>query len=323
MNSARPIVSAVICTRNRERFIGDCVKGLLNQYADRMTYEILVINNGSTDGTRSVLQPFVERGDVRVVDEPVAGLSRARNTGWVAARGDFVGYIDDDAVAEPTWISSVLEVVQSVQPMPSWIGGPIQLNWETERPGWVDDELAVPLGYLYWGDSPRQLIKGERLGGGNSVFPRTVLSELGGFDERLGRGASGLLSGEETQLQYRVEQVGGVLYYHPGMCIHHFVGRERTKPQWFYRRYFWGGVTDYIMSRTLDGRPVGSDNEEMGRQSESGSRIARLVKNAAFSAGLGRSSCRVIHARIYMAYVLGRLYGITYWKRSGLNDDSH
>ncbi len=212
---------------------------------------------------------------------------------------------------------------QTISPLPGWVGGPIQLKWETARPRWLDDNLAVPLGYLYWGDIPRQLAKQERLGGGNSIFPLALLKELNGFDERLGRGASGLLSGEETQLQHRVESTGGTLYYHPGICIHHFVSRERTEPIWFYKRYFWGGVTDYVISRTLHGSPwrtCGDEAENVvtGR----GHQIMRLAKNTAGALGLGFSSCRTIHARIYMAYVLGRLYGVFYWKANGQADNA-
>lgn len=270
-----------------------------------------------------MLQPFVKQGDIRVVDEPVAGLSRARNTGWQRAHGEYVGYIDDDATAEPTWIESALEVFQTICPSPSWVGGPIKLNWETARPNWVDDDLSVPLGYLYWGDIPRRLTRLERLGGGNSIFPRAVLKRLGGFDERLGRGASGLLSGEETQLQYRIELAGETLHYHPGICIHHFVGRERTEAKWFYKRYFWGGVTDYFMSRTLQYVPkTTDDNIVMDGTPGHGRKILRLAKNAVLSLGMGMSFSRTISARIYMAYVFGRLYGVFHWKRSEQADDS-
>lgn len=317
MKSSTPIITAVICTRNRERFIGACIESLLRQHTELSLFEILVVNNGSTDGTSAILESYAERGAIRVVNEPVAGLSRARNTGWQMARGEYVGYIDDDAVTEPTWIESVLQVFQKVYPSPSWVGGPIQLTWETARPEWVDDDLAVPLGYLHWGDTPRRLTNQERLGGGNSIFPRAVLQKLDGFDERLGRGASGLLSGEETQLQYRIEQAGGSLHYHPGICIHHFVSRERTEAKWFYKRYFWGGVTDYVMSRTLNGTPALA-NEDTVASVKSGHYdiVLRLSTNVALSLGLGMSSCRTIRARIYMAYVIGRLYGVFHWKRA-------
>jgi len=326
MNGPRPLVTAIICTRNRERFILACVESLLQQQADPESYEILVVNNGSTDGTGEILKPLAERGAIRVIDEPVAGLSRARNTGWLHALGEYVGYIDDDAVADPTWIGAALEVFQTVKPRPGWVGGPIQLTWETARPAWVDDELAVPLGYLYWGNLPRPLTRAERLGGGNGFFPRAVLDKLDGFDERLGRGAIGLLSGEETQLQYRIEQAGLELYYHPKICIHHFVGRERTQPGWFYSRYFWGGVTDYMMARTLQGSASVSGEsgiESATRETGRGGQLFRLAKNTLLATGLGMSSTQTIQARIYMAYVVGRLYGIVYWKRRMQTDDSN
>ena len=83
------------------------------------------------------------------------------------------------------------------------------------------------------------------------VYQKERLNAVGGFDERLGRIGGRLLSGEETQIQKRIEAQGGYLYYHPEISVRHFVPKERSRPGWFYRRYFWGGRTDYIISKTL------------------------------------------------------------------------
>lgn len=304
-------ITAVICTRNRVAFVEKCLQSLFTQSLGRDRYEILVVNNGSTDATGDILRRYAGEPGIRVVNEPVIGLSRARNTGWREAAGEFVGYIDDDAVAAPTWLESALWSFRHVRPQPDWVGGPIDLEWETANPGWIDAELAVPLGLVDWGGTPRTLCFPERLGGGNSFFPRERLREIGGFDERLGRGGYGLLSGEETQLQQRLEAAGGSLYYHSGVRIHHFVPKERTRPVWFYRRYYWGGISDFFMRQTLAGAALPQAGQ-VGGQERCG-RVRRLLRNLARAAGLFSSRSAAIHARIYLCYVVGYLIGFCRW----------
>lgn len=308
-----PLLTAVICTRNRARFLTKCIDSLISQTVGPEYYEILVVDNGSTDTTQEILAGY--GGKIRSVYEPVAGLSRARNTGWRNAQGKYVGYIDDDAFAEPTWVESVLWVFRQVTPTPAWVGGPIALDWETARPDWINEEMLTPLGYLYWGNQPRPLTHKERLGGGNSAYAVAVLQELGGFDERLGRGAATLLSGEETELQKRIEARQGHLYYHPGMGINHFVGRERVKPEWFYRRYFWGGVSDYFMSKTLaEETQSAAGPAENDEQLCWYSRLTRIAANGVSAVGLFVSKEKSVWARTYFSYVAGWLSGAYRWR---------
>jgi len=310
-------ITAVICTRDRAHFLEKCILSLLNQTASPESYEILVVDNGSSDNTPEIIEKFRTEVNVRSVFEPVAGLSRARNTGWMNARGGTVGYIDDDATVDRLWVESVIEVLEQVIPQPDWIGGPIHLDWQVPGPDWINEELKVPLGYVDWGDIPRRLSRSERLGGGNSLYRKERLQELGGFDERLGRDATSLLSGEETQLQKRIEASGGYLLYHPGIKIYHFVGKERMKPQWFYRRYYWGGVSDYYMSRTLSETDDQDENmvEDQGDDTAY-AQVVRVIKNVLFSSGLFPDRGRTVHARIYLAYVFGRLSGVFRWNEN-------
>ncbi len=305
MTATRPDITAIVCTRNRARLLDSCLASLLHQTLPKARYEILVIDNGSTDDTAAVCRRYEPDG-VRRVSEPVPGLSRARNTGWKAAQAPYVGYIDDDATACEDWLGAALEGFMR-QPAPDWVGGPIYLQWETNEPDWMNDELRGPLGYVYWGDSPRQLSPAEWLGGGNSFYSRAKLAELGGFDERLGRKDECLLSGEEIQLQKRIEHAGGFLFYAPSAAIRHNVPADRVRPSWFYKRYYWGGVSDVILRRTApSGHTVVASRAVAGPQG--GSRLYRLISNA-MAAGLATRRARRIQARIYMSYVLGSLRG--------------
>ena len=142
-----PEITAVVCTRNRERFLAKCLDSLLRQTFAKERYEILVVDNGSTDRTAEIVRGYEAEHGIRYIHEPVIGLSRARNTAWRNAKTDYLGYIDDDAVAEPQWLETALHCFQQVRPQPDWVGGAIHLEWEGEPVAWINDELAQPLGW--------------------------------------------------------------------------------------------------------------------------------------------------------------------------------
>jgi len=281
----------------------------------REAYEILVIDNGSTDATADVLEEYEAKHGVHWLYEPVVGLSRARNMGWKNVRTPYLGYIDDDAVAAPAWLETALDCFKNVNPKPVLVAGAIHLEWNIAPPSWINDELLIPLGYVYWGNTPRFLSSSECLGGGNSFYDRSFLSAFGGFNKSLGIKGNRLLWGEETQLQKRIEAEGGFLYYHPGVCIRHFVSVERTRPSWFYRRYYWGGVSDYIMGKTLNSKSFQNDIHTEGRSNlnRRKEQISRVVRNSRHSLGLFSSREEKIHGRIYMSYVFGWFVSLFHW----------
>lgn len=307
-------LTAIICTRNRASFLDKCIRSLLDQSCNDEVFNVLVVDNGSTDDTKSILQQYESLAHFSSVFEPVTGLSRARNRGWREAKTPLVGYIDDDAVTVKDWVTSILEVDATQTPLPAWIGGPIHLEWEVSAPAWVEGDLLVPLGYVDWGGESRYLTKTERLGGGNSVYRTDILKQIGGFDERLGRDAHSLLSGEETQLQKRLELSGERLFYHPGIKIYHYVGHERVQPRWFYRRYYWGGISDTFMAKSMDAALEELAHTEDGPEGSSGV-LKRVVSNTMASTGLWGGETRRIKSRIYLSYVVGRILGHYYWLR--------
>lgn len=315
-----PAITGIICTHNRERYLKRCIESLLTQSLESNLYEILVVDNGSTDRTREICDSFQHHPNFRYMHEPVLGLSAARNAGWRQAWGTFVGYLDDDAIAAETWFEKALWSFESVEPSPDWVGGPIELEWEIESPSWITREHWITLGYVDWGDEQRFLTApGERLGGGNSFYPRALLEKMNGFDTRLGRKKKLLLSGEETQFQHRLKSLGGRQYYHPGVRIFHYVPIERTKPGFFYRRYYWGGITDYLMSKTLQGVAF----EHIAQPDNQGSRFSRLFGSSINALGLFRPEAATLQSRIYISYVIGQLvaaarYG---WRRFDMDQE--
>ena len=305
MVNSRPKISAIVCTHNRVDSLQTCIESLSNQTVNQANYEILVIDNGSTDGTKRLCERYVELDNFRYIHEPILGLSQARNRGLQEASGELIGYIDDDAAA-------ALECF-NLDPAPDWVGGSVTLIWEKEPPSWLTEYYFGALGWVDWGREARFLDPAsEWLVGCNSLFRRDTLEKFGGFDVRLGRKRNLLLSGEEVHLHHKIRAAGGTYYYHPAVHVHHQVSKERTTPQYFYRRYYWGGITDYLMAKTLPGMVSQIVSEE-----PQGSRLSRLMNHSFQSLGIRVPTDHKIQSRIYLCYVVGQLmamlkYG---WRR--------
>jgi glycosyltransferase involved in cell wall biosynthesis len=301
--ASTPEISAIVCTHNREGFLGACIESLLVQSLDLDRYEIIVVDNASADDTRHICSKYEKIDNFKYIYEPTPGLSQARNSGWKEARGRYIGFIDDDAQADKRWLEKALESF-AVVPEPDWVGGPVTLVWERTPPAWLNESYYSALGWVNWGGSPCFLNSDSQwLVGCNSLFRRKTLEQLGGFDTRLGRRNKLLLSGEEVQLHHKIKAAGGHFYYHPGVRVDHHVSVERTTPDYFYRRYYWGGITDYIMARTLHGIP----SQIVSADDAGGSRLARLSGNLLRSIGLFVDAEAKVQSRIYMSYVAGQL----------------
>lgn len=308
MHTSVPSISVIICTRNRSALLEKCLLSVEGQTLAASAFEVVVVDNGSSDATPLLLKKFSERLPLTAIPEPVVGLSRARNTGWQAAKSDFIAFLDDDAMADPDWLASGLRSFATVRPIPAAMTGPIRLAWEQSAPVWLTADIQGCLGRSDFGPDARKFGGTETLFGANCFFHRGILERFGGFNERLGRLNTVLLSGEETLLQRQIENAGECLWYDPQASIRHWVPATRTTPGWFYRRYYWGGVSDYIMTKILGPVP-GSP----GTHRERG-KLQRVVKNIIYSSGLV-SRTHVVHGRIYVSYVAGWFAGCLKWRR--------
>jgi glucosyl-dolichyl phosphate glucuronosyltransferase len=245
---ATPLISVIICTHNRDRYLRSALQSVIDQNFPLTDYEIIVVDNASTDNTRAVVTAFAQRGNVRYVHEPRLGLNHARNAGWRSATGTYVAYLDDDAVAESGWLAAIRDGF-AIAGRTAIIGGPVAPIWEAPRPSWLSDEAAVALTILDWGGALRPLaqVPNEWLVGVNFALSVALLRELGGFDPRLERWGNRLLSNGDTYIQRLAQQRGYACVYHPQMQVRHLVPAARLTQRWFVRRYYWQGMSDAVM----------------------------------------------------------------------------
>lgn len=248
-------ISAIICTYNRAAYLQKAIQSLVDQTLPKEQYEIIVVDNGSTDNTKAIIEGFEHFDNLRYIYEPIIGLSKARNTGWQNAQGEYVAYMDDDAIACPEWLERIVAAFDTVQPQPASVGGKVTPIWEAERPAWLPKQREDALALVDWGDNPKFLTEEhEHHVGCNIAYPLQILQGCGGFSTSLGRKGTNLLSNDENIVRSYVRQHNLGTYYDPEISVQHCIPAERLTKRWFYRRAFWQGVSNEILQYVESGQ---------------------------------------------------------------------
>ncbi|MBD2665487.1 hypothetical protein B6N60_04365 [Richelia sinica FACHB-800] len=238
-------ISAIICTYNRDAYLGAAIDSLLAQDFTG-NFEVVVVDNGSSDRTREVVAQRETDPRLKYVFEPTIGLSVARNTGAKFAQAEILAYLDDDAVASPQWLQVLYRAYQD-NPKIAIAGGKVTLLWppNTQPPQWLSTGLAGNLGAYDLGDEIHYIQQpGLTPRGLNYSICRSFLTSIGGFDPHLGRVGKNLLSNEELQMTEFALQRGWQVVYLPQALVAHNVSPERLKPSWFLNRGWWQGISE-------------------------------------------------------------------------------
>ncbi len=150
--NALPAVSVVLSTRNRCGVLGDALEALLDQEAGGLPYEILVVDNNSSDGTAALIRAFERRsgGVLRYVHEPREGVSNGRNAGIAASRGAIIAFTDDDVRASRGWLAAGVRRLME-HPDIHYVGGPVLPRWTAAPPRWLTRAHWSPLAAVDYG----------------------------------------------------------------------------------------------------------------------------------------------------------------------------
>lgn len=234
------------------------LSSLSSQSLAKDRYEVIVVDNGSSDDTRTVVEERASiDANVRYVWEPVAGLSRGRNAGVKHASGRIIAFIDDDVVATPNWLEQIVRAFRSAPPQIGCVGGIIEADWGSiRRPRWLTEELVGALPVFDKGGEPHVLEGGLYLYGTNVAVLRTLFEQCGGFPEFLGRKGKCLLGNEDQFLQIRLWSMGHRSFYDPTIVVRHRIDMHRLKKTFILRQCFWLGVSERLVSRTNRGSNI-------------------------------------------------------------------
>jgi glycosyltransferase involved in cell wall biosynthesis len=231
------------------------VGSLLQQTYPADAFEIVIVDNASTDHTREYVEGILKdtTHNIRYVYEANLGVSQARNSGMQNTSGEILAYIDDDAVADPGWLARLVEAMKGDNSIVC-VAGKVDLLWEVPEPDWMPRELYGYLGdNTSWGNLPRELPVDRNPHEGNMALRMWAVQEAGGFDTHFGRVGRTLSTGEGTRLADQLRPLGKILYT-PEAVVHHCVPAWRAKKEYLIKLGFMQGIANANLNFLRDPR---------------------------------------------------------------------
>ena len=265
-------VTVAIPTYNRADFLRQTLAGLTRQHFPRDHFEILVIDNNSTDHTAAVVAEFAAAHPApRYLRETQQGLDYARNRAIAEARGEIIVFGDDDILVQPDWLAQMaVPLLADAGPRRiGAVGGEVIPVFPDGLPDWVR-EWHAPLAFR---SDTGPLEPRHSPMGANLAFPAWVFDQLGGFHTALDRAAGNYFSGGDSEMIRRIRAAGLEVWFAPAAAVQHQMPASRTTFRYARRHAF-----DSARSRVIDraGQP--------GARGYLASRfLANLAKTLGFS----------------------------------------
>lgn len=247
-NTAEPSlmkITVIVCTYNRCKSLAVTLNSIAAQsFQNPVEWEVLVVDNNSSDQTSEVVEVFSRRcpGRFRYLFEPRQGLSQARNAGVNAARGNILVFTDDDVTFEAGWLQSLTSDLESGE----WAGagGRILRRWACPPPKWLSiqgpyERMSFPI--FTFDKGPAQGELDDFAAGANMAYRKGVFRKYGNFRTDLGRCGDKLLAGEEVEFARRLRAAGERLRYEPSAVVYHPVEEYQLSKKYFLTFWFDAG----------------------------------------------------------------------------------
>ncbi|MCP4992045.1 MAG: glycosyltransferase family 2 protein [Colwellia sp.] len=245
-------ISVVIPAYNNVHSTINCINSLLKQTIDNSLFEIIVVNNNSTDDTKELVSKLISNVDnCKLVDELNQGVSFARNKGWKEASAEIIVFIDNDVTADEGLLVKMLNSFISIKPAPVAVGPQIRPNYETSPPNWFVDDFEI----RGWGGAARFLNKHEEqqgFAGGCFAVKKTSLERVQGFDTNIGVIGDDIGAGEEPDFFYRLQKSHNnseSLWYDPTVVVYHFVPEQHSTLKYKFKRALAFGSSTRMASK--------------------------------------------------------------------------
>lgn len=243
-NAYKDILSVIICTYDRPTSAAEAAKSVTAQLP-QIPFEVIVVNNSDREFPKTLLPD-----GVRLISEPRLGLSRARNTGARHAHGEYLLYIDDDAIAMPRLAETMYNAFIK-HPDCAIIGGQIYLKLPNPVP-----EIFLPGREALWSAYTVPYKRFRKIRGDYELpygacfgIRHSALDTLGGFSEDFGRCGNNFAGGEETALCYLAKNSGMKIGIEPQAAVRHMVDESRFSAEHVRRTIYEGTVTYYRLCK--------------------------------------------------------------------------
>lgn len=309
-------LSVIIPTRNRSALLEKAIESLTVQTYSQDDFEVIVIDNGSTDGTKSIVESYKQKlPNLSYAYEASPGLHIGRHKGLELSKGDILVYADDDIEAFPTWLEGIAESFED--PSVALVGGNNFPNYETPPPAWVE---------LLWNETPLgrangmysildfgnviQEISPMYVWGCNFSIRKEVLLRVGGFhpdgmpEEFLryrGDGESAVSSG--------ILNAGYKTIFNPKALVYHFVPAKRMTSDYIFKRGYIQGISDSYTYIRKNGKV------------DSKITIRMPISNLVHHFKVGMKGCINSSMRPHDYYRSGWLKGYLYHQHEVLQDE--
>jgi glycosyltransferase involved in cell wall biosynthesis len=243
------MISIIVCTYNRADYLYDALESIASNDFPRNDYEIILVNNNSTDNTEEKCKLFAANFpevNFRYFTENKQGLSFARNKGIAESKGDFLVFLDDDVVVKPDYLRNLKSNLDNTPDMMAF-GGKITPRFEAGHPPkWLNRWMYSLISATNRPDKTRKYGKRKYPIGANMGFKRQCLEKSGYFNTELGRTGNILLGGEEKDIFLKIKGLGMDIYYFPDVEIEHIIPESRTTEEYIERVGIGVGISERI-----------------------------------------------------------------------------
>ena len=231
------MLSVLIATYNG----GKTLPAVLNEYCKqdlpKEQWKLVLIDNGSTDNTKEIIEKFVPLLPIIYLFEPRKGKNAALNTGLSSIEGDLIVFSDDDVLPHMSWLKELREAADS-HPLHSIFGGPVLPEWESPPEDWILSWVPLKPAFAILDDQE----EGDKRGGNATVFGpnmavRSNIFEMGyKFDETVGPNGSNYAMGSETDLLLRLRQAGFKAWHSKNAIVKHMIRSSQMDRRWILAR---------------------------------------------------------------------------------------
>lgn len=247
------MISIIIPTFNRSEQLAQTLQGLCAVETPTHLFEIIVVDNGSTDATKQVVKQYQQERrniSIRYEYDSIPGLLTGRHKGAQVSKGDILTFIDDDVVVDPQWLNTIIETMNTQKDI-TFLTGPNIPLYESTPPEWLHEfwsetpyggKMCAWLSLLDLGNKPIE-IDPSYVWGLNFTLRKAAFIELGGFHpDNIPKQFQQFQGDGETGLAIKGRELGKKALYHPGVKLHHQIPTSRLTYTYFDNRAFYQGV---------------------------------------------------------------------------------
>ncbi len=273
-------ISIVVCTYSLNNYqnLKDAVDSLLNQTYKEM--EIIIVVDGNQKLYEKIVKTYNNQKKIRVAaSKENIGSSGVRNIGIKASQGNVIAFMDDDAVAEKSWVENLVNTYQKFDAIAA--GGKMLPIWLCKQPDYFPDELGWLVGITYKGFAQEKIAEVRNTFGSNMSFKREVFEKIGLFNEGFGfakRGTS-YIQAEEAEFALRMKnKLGKGVIYNPEAIVYHKIPQSRVKVKMLFKRAFYQGYSKAIIKKKIIFLPESLTTEKSYLKSLFSKHISQKIK---------------------------------------------